>query len=478
MASGVLSASLALTDRNCPRDASDRLVWLTSMPRTDAMTLAVVDDDDDVRTALNRLLRAMGYRVVGFASAEDFEARSRRGGLRHHRHAPARGERPRAVRAAAPAAVAACPSSWSRATPTGSPATCPLPPIRRSSTSPSTRPRSRTRSPTRWRAWRPTVPTDDRYRRAAAAGGVGVWDWNLATGDIFVDPLLKELLGYQDHEIPNRVEDWGRLVHPDDAARVSERAQAHINGEAPAYEVEHRMLHRDGSIRWFLARGSVVRGPDGTAVSMAGTYTDITERRRSEEALRQAEEMNRRIVESSGDCVKILGLDGRLLYINPEGLRALELTDAGGLLNRPLAGFFDGDTRQAAEDAVGARARRRPRAVPVPDAHGDRRAEVVGRRGDADHRHGRHRRPAARGVARRHRAPPRGDAPRRAASGAGADRHRRSAAGRARQHRPPGRERGRRHGLHRPAARRRRRRPSATAPRPACRPAISRRCRA
>ena len=46
------------------------------MARPDAMTLAVVDDDDDVRTALNRLLRAMGYRVVGFASAEDFEARS------------------------------------------------------------------------------------------------------------------------------------------------------------------------------------------------------------------------------------------------------------------------------------------------------------------------------------------------------------------------------------------------------------------
>ena len=197
------------------------------------------------------------------------------------------------------------------------------------------------------------MPTEDRYRRAAAAGGVGVWDWNLATGDIFVDSLLKELLGYQDQEIPNRAEDWGRLVHPDDAARVSERAQAHINDETPAYEVEHRMLHRDGSVRWLLARGLVVRGPDGTAVSMAGTYTDITERRRGEEALRQAEEMNRRIVESTGDCVKILGLDGDLLYINPEGLRALELPDAGSLLNRPLPGFFDGDARRAAEDAVG-----------------------------------------------------------------------------------------------------------------------------
>ena len=52
----------------------DRLVWRALTPRPDAMTLAVVDDDDDVRTALNRLLVSMGYRVVGFASAEEFEA--------------------------------------------------------------------------------------------------------------------------------------------------------------------------------------------------------------------------------------------------------------------------------------------------------------------------------------------------------------------------------------------------------------------
>ena len=99
--------------------------------------------------------------------------------------------------------------------------------------------------------------TDDRYRRAAAAGGVGIWDWDLATSEIYVDPILKEMLGYEDHEIRNHLDDWARLVHPDDAAAVLERAQAHIAGETPLYEVEHRMLHRDGSIRWFLARGSV-----------------------------------------------------------------------------------------------------------------------------------------------------------------------------------------------------------------------------
>lgn len=193
---------------------------------------------------------------------------------------------------------------------------------------------------------------DDRYRRAAAAGGVGIWDWNLGTGDIYVDPVLKELLGYQNHEIRNHLEDWGRLVHPDDAAAVFARAQAHIAGETPLYEVEHRMIHRDGSIRWFLARGTVIRDEQGTAVSMAGTDTDITARKRSEAALCQAEELNRRIVESTGDCVKILSLDGRLMYINHAGLRGLEITDAAGLLNRSLPGFFEGDVRRAAEEAL------------------------------------------------------------------------------------------------------------------------------
>jgi PAS domain S-box-containing protein len=193
---------------------------------------------------------------------------------------------------------------------------------------------------------------DDRYRRAAAAGGIGIWDWNLATGEIFVDLLLKKMLGYEDHEIRNHLDDWGRLVHPDDAAAVLERARAHIAGETPLYEIEHRMLHRDGSIRWFLARGSVIRNAQGTPTRLAGTDTDITRRKRDEEALRQAQEINRRIAESTGDCVKILSLDGRLVYINAEGLRILEINDAGELLNRPFLGFWDGEARRAAEEAL------------------------------------------------------------------------------------------------------------------------------
>jgi PAS domain S-box-containing protein len=87
-------------------------------------------------------------------------------------------------------------------------------------------------------------------------------------------------------------------------------------------------------------------------MTTAGTDTDITDRSPSDETLRQAQELNRWIVDSSGDCIKILDLDGRLRYINPEGLRLLELPNANGLLNRPLPDFFEGEVRQAAEEAL------------------------------------------------------------------------------------------------------------------------------
>ena len=119
---------------------------------------------------------------------------------------------------------------------------------------------------------------DDRYRRAAAAGGLGIWDWNLVTNEVYVDPVLHQILGYEEGEIGNHMDDWRGLVHPDDSAAVFGRVQAVVAGETPFYESEHRMLHRDGSVRWFLVRGSVTRDASGRAVSMAGTDIDITGR--------------------------------------------------------------------------------------------------------------------------------------------------------------------------------------------------------
>ncbi len=96
----------------------------------------------------------------------------------------------------------------------------------------------------------------------------------------------------------------------------------------------------------------MTRNAQGAAVHVAGTDTDITARKRSEEALRHSEEVNKRIAESTGDCVKILDLEGRIIYINSEGLRQLELEGDSAVLNRPLVGPLEGEIRQAAEEAI------------------------------------------------------------------------------------------------------------------------------
>ncbi|MBD0313522.1 MAG: PAS domain-containing protein, partial [Microcoleus sp. T3-bin5] len=103
------------------------------------------------------------------------------------------------------------------------------------------------------------------YELAVSAGKVGVWDWNLETDEIYIAPSLKALLGYQDAEIPNRMENWASHVHPDDRVAVWEAVKAYLEGVTEIYEVEHRMLRKDGSTCWILARGSAIRSADGKA---------------------------------------------------------------------------------------------------------------------------------------------------------------------------------------------------------------------
>jgi PAS domain S-box-containing protein len=130
--------------------------------------------------------------------------------------------------------------------------------------------------------------SSERYALATAAGAVGVWDWNLETGEMFVDPALKALLGYADHEIANHLEAWGRHAHPEDVPEAWDATNGYLEGNLPRLEHEHRMLHRDGSVRWFLARGAAERRPDGTVYRLVGTDTDVTERRGVEQELRQS----------------------------------------------------------------------------------------------------------------------------------------------------------------------------------------------
>ena len=107
--------------------------------------------------------------------------------------------------------------------------------------------------------------------------------------ELFIDPELKKILGFADHHIDNRLDAWMKHVDPEDTERVLRLANACLRGEKATFEDEHRMLHVDGSTRWFLSRGALLHDEASTPVRLIGADIDITERKRISDDLRSLE---------------------------------------------------------------------------------------------------------------------------------------------------------------------------------------------
>jgi len=124
--------------------------------------------------------------------------------------------------------------------------------------------------------------SEERYALAARGANDGLWDWNLLTGAVYFSPRWKAMLGFQENEIEDRLEEWLDRIHDADRERVNQEIDAHQKGLTPHFESEHRLLHKDGGFRWMLSRGLAVHDATGKASRMAGSQTDITERKVSD----------------------------------------------------------------------------------------------------------------------------------------------------------------------------------------------------
>ena len=112
-----------------------------------------------------------------------------------------------------------------------------------------------------------------------------MWDWNLETGELYLDPILKHMLGYEDDEVDNTLEGWLSLTHPEDQEKLKRATDAHIKGMTPSLEIEHRLVHKDGTVRWCLCRGVADLDSSGKAFRMIGSDADITKRKEAEGSL-------------------------------------------------------------------------------------------------------------------------------------------------------------------------------------------------
>lgn len=129
-----------------------------------------------------------------------------------------------------------------------------------------------------------------RWQFAIEGSGDGIWDWDIHTNQTFFSKRWKSMLGYDPDEIANTYLAWTSLIHEEDLPHVTRKLNDYLAGKSSEYKTELRMLCKDNSYKWILSRGMVVEhDPGGLPKRMAGTHTDISSRKHTEEMIwRQA----------------------------------------------------------------------------------------------------------------------------------------------------------------------------------------------
>jgi PAS domain S-box-containing protein len=127
--------------------------------------------------------------------------------------------------------------------------------------------------------------TEERYTLAVSGASDGMWEWSIGSGNAYFSPRWKSMLGYAEHEIGDRIDEWHSRIHPEDRDHALSELQSHLDGHTPRFEHEHRLRHKDGGWRWVLARAAAVRHASGRAYRVVGLNLDISARRQAQEVL-------------------------------------------------------------------------------------------------------------------------------------------------------------------------------------------------
>lgn len=128
----------------------------------------------------------------------------------------------------------------------------------------------------------------ERLRRGQLFANIGTWEWAIQTGELFWTERIAPLFGHPAGDLETSYESFLGVVHPEDRQAVIEAVNACVERDAP-YEIEHRVVWPDGTVRWLLERGAVVRDAVGKPVQMLGVVQDIDDRKRAELALAERE---------------------------------------------------------------------------------------------------------------------------------------------------------------------------------------------
>jgi PAS domain S-box-containing protein len=136
-----------------------------------------------------------------------------------------------------------------------------------------------------------------RLRVTQTAAGVGPWDYDMVADELYLSPGARRNMGIPDDAVVG-VNDLPTYVHPEDRVMAGQRVRAALDA-VEDYEVEYRLADTSRGERWIHGRGEVIRDEDGKPIRMIGLNFDVTNRRRSEEQVRESEARFRNLADSA-----------------------------------------------------------------------------------------------------------------------------------------------------------------------------------
>ena len=161
------------------------------------------------------------------------------------------------------------------------------------------------------------VESEERFRISAQSVKDVIWDWNILHGRVDWYGQIDEILGYAPGEFPRTLDAWEKIIHPDDRDRVVSARDLHVKTHTP-YTEEYRVVRKDGEVHYWTDKGTAMLDENERAYRTVGSCSDITERKKAEEAQIASGSATVGLFEAAQDGILILDAEtGQIVDVNP-----------------------------------------------------------------------------------------------------------------------------------------------------------------